>query len=76
MTTLLKCLACGELRELTEGANVCACGRSAADVDGTVVELQGPGRVMVPADDVTTFDGVPWTVMPEEPLVVRKPRAA
>ena len=76
MTTLLKCFACGEIRELGNGHNVCRCGRSAAKVDGAIVELRGPGRVLVPADDVTTFDGLPWTAIPEEPVVVRRANAA
>ncbi|HEX6231443.1 MAG TPA: hypothetical protein VF029_06990, partial [Actinomycetota bacterium] len=65
MTTMLKCLACGEVRDLHDGANACGCGRSTAHLDGTVVELQGPARVLVPADDVTTVDGLPWTALPE-----------
>jgi len=70
MTTLLKCLACGEIRQIHDGRNDCACGRSAARLDGTVVELRGPAKVLVPADEVT-IDGVPWTTIPEEPMLVR-----
>jgi hypothetical protein len=72
MTTLLKCLACDDIRQMSEGRTACTCGRSMARLDGTVVELQGPGRILVPADDLTTVDGIPWTEMPEEPLVVRR----
>ena len=72
MTTLLKCLACGEIQELADGRTVCKCGRSAARLDGAIVEVQGPARVLVPADDVMTVDGIPWTAMPEEPVVVRR----
>jgi hypothetical protein len=72
MTTLLKCLACDEIQELGDGRNVCTCGRSQASLDGAIVEVQGPARVLVPADDVMTVDGVPWTAMPEEPVVVRR----
>jgi hypothetical protein len=72
MTTLLKCFACGEIKELGTGRTACRCGRTAAKADGAIVELRGPGRVLVPADDVTTFEGVPWTAMPEEPVVVRR----
>jgi hypothetical protein len=72
MTTLLKCLACGEIQELADGRTVCQCGRSAARLDGAIVEVQGPARVLVPADDVMTVDGIPWTAMPEEPVVVRR----
>jgi hypothetical protein len=72
MTTLLKCFACHEIRPLQEGANRCRCGRSRARWDGAVVELQGPGRVLVPEEDVETVDGVPWTAVPEQPLVVRR----
>lgn len=75
MTTLLKCLACGDVRELVDGGNVCGCGRSIAKVDGAIVELQGPSRVLVPADD-EMIDGIPWTAMPEEPVVVRRATAA
>ena len=75
MTTMLKCLACGEVRSLRHGRNVCGCGRSAAHLDGTVVELQGPARVLVPADDVTNVDGLPWTAMPESPILVRRAAA-
>jgi hypothetical protein len=71
MTTLLKCFACGEITELADGRTACPCGRTAAKADGAIVELQGPGRVLVPADDVTNVDGVPWTAIPEEPVVVR-----
>lgn len=76
MTTLLRCFACGEIREIGDGRNVCRCGRSAAKVEGSIVELQGPGRVLVPADDVLTVDGLPWTAIPEEPVVVRRTNAA
>jgi hypothetical protein len=72
MTTLLKCLACGEIQALGDGRTVCKCGRSAARLDGAIVEVQGPARVLVPADDVMTVDGIPWTAMPEEPVVVRR----
>jgi len=72
MTTLLKCLACGEIQALADGRTVCKCGRSAARLDGAIVEVQGPARVLVPADDVMTVDGIPWTAMPEEPVVVRR----
>ena len=72
MTVLLKCLACGEIRQLQQGRNRCGCGRSAARLDETLVELAGPARVLVPEDDVVTVDGVPWTVMPEEPMLVRR----
>ena len=56
MTTLLKCLACGEIQELADGRTVCKCGRSAARLDGAIVEVQGPARVLVPADDVMTVE--------------------
>jgi hypothetical protein len=72
MTTMLKCLACGEITELHDGRNRCTCGRASARLDGTVVELQGPARVLVPAEDVITVEGVPWTEVPEEPMVVRR----
>ena len=72
MTTLLKCLACGEITAMREGRNACPCGRSAAQCDDTLVEIQGPGRILVPAEDVTTLDGVPWMPVPEEPVVVRR----
>jgi hypothetical protein len=72
MTALLKCLACGEIRQMRDGRNVCGCGRSSAKLDGAVVELAGPARVLVPEDEVVTVDGVPWTVMPEEPMLVRR----
>ena len=71
MTKLMKCLACEDVRPMTEGAFTCACGRSAAVVEGPVVELQGPARILVPAD-VETVDGVPWTTLPEEPVVIRR----
>lgn len=76
MATMLKCLACGEIRDLPAGRNVCGCGRSAARVDGSIVELQGPARVLVPAEEVVTVDGLPWTPMPEEPTLVRREIAA
>jgi hypothetical protein len=72
MSTLLKCLACGEIRHLRSGRNVCACGRSDARLDGAVVELAGHARVLVPEDEVVTVDGVPWIVVPEEPMLVRR----
>ncbi|MGZ8585620.1 MAG: hypothetical protein ACXWXP_09115 [Actinomycetota bacterium] len=72
MMTLLKCLACGEIRELHDGRTACGCGRSAASSDGAVVELRGPARVLVPDEDVETIDGVPWTAIPEEPVLVRR----
>jgi len=50
VTKLMKCLACEDVRPMTEGAFTCACGRSAAVVEGPVVELQGPARILVPAD--------------------------
>jgi len=71
MTTLLKCLACGEIQQMHDGRNDCGCGRSVAKLDGTVVELQGPAKVLVPADEVTTVDGLPWTTIPEEPVLIR-----
>jgi hypothetical protein len=72
MTMLLRCLACGEIRPLATGRTVCACGRSVARSDGAVVELQGPARVLVPEDDVVTIEGLPWTAVPEEPMLVRR----
>jgi len=75
VTTLMKCFACGDTRRIVEGASTCGCGRSAALVDGSIIEIQGPARVLVPADDLQTVDGVPWTVMPEEPFIVRRPAA-
>jgi hypothetical protein len=72
MTTLLKCLACDDIQPMHEGRNACSCGRSFARLDGPVVELAGPARVLVPEDDVTTLDGVPWTAVPEEPMLVRR----
>ncbi|MGH2637177.1 MAG: hypothetical protein ACRDHU_13670 [Actinomycetota bacterium] len=71
MTSLLKCLACGDIREVRHGRNVCSCGRSKASSDDSVVELQGPARILVPADEVT-IDGIPWTSIPEEPMLVRR----
>ena len=76
MSTMLKCLACGEIRQILQGRSTCGCGRSTVLVEGTVVQVQGPARVLVPADDVTTVDGLPWTPMPEEPMVVRRAPAA
>ena len=70
--TLLKCLACDEIVPMSDGATTCSCGRSAALAEGSIVEVQGPARVLVPADDVLTVDGVPWTPMPEEPFLVRR----
>ncbi len=75
MSVLLKCLACGELLRMRDGRNVCGCGRSAARLDGGIAELAGPVRVLVPEDEVVTVDGVPWTVMPEEPMLVRRAEA-
>jgi len=72
VSTLLKCLACGELRPIQEGRTRCGCGRSSARSDGSLVEVQGPARVLVPEDDVETVDGVPWTAVPEAPMVVRR----
>ncbi len=72
MTTLLKCLACGEISVTRAGRTTCPCGRSAARCDETVVEIQGPARILVPAEDVETVDGLPWMTVPEEPLVVRR----
>jgi hypothetical protein len=72
MNGLMKCLACGQIQPLRDGSTRCACGRSVARSDGAVVELQGPARVLVPEDDVETVDGVPWTAVPEEPMVVRR----
>jgi hypothetical protein len=54
-----------------EGRNRCGCGRSDARSDGTVIELRGPARVLVPDDDVETVDGIPWTAIPEHPMLVR-----
>ena len=71
MRPLLKCLACDELREIRDRRVVCTCGRSSATPDDTVIELQGPARVLVPAEDVVTVDGLPWTTMPESPMVIR-----
>lgn len=76
MTTLLSCFACGEIRPMSDGHISCPCGRSTALVEGSIVEIQGPARVLVPAVDVTTVHGVPWTPMPEEPFVVRRSPAA
>jgi hypothetical protein len=36
-----------------------------------VIELRGPVRILVPEDDVETVDGVPWTAIPEQPMLVR-----
>lgn len=72
MSTLMKCLACGDRRPVGQGRTVCGCGRSSARSDGAVVEIEGPVRVLVPEDDVETVDGVPWTAVPEEPMVVRR----
>ena len=72
MTTMLKCLACGEIQEMHRGAYACSCGRSFARTDDTVVELRGPARVLAPAEEVTTVDGIPWMAIPEEPMLVRR----
>lgn len=72
MTRLLKCFACGELTEVDRERTACPCGRSAARDDETIIEIQGPARVLVPAEDVTTVDGLPWMTVPEEPIVVRR----
>jgi hypothetical protein len=71
MTTLLKCLACGEIQPMHQGRNACGCGRSTARSDGSVIELRGPARILVPEDDVETVDGLPWTPIPEQPMLVR-----
>jgi hypothetical protein len=70
--SMLKCLACGDRRPVHHGRTVCGCGRSSARADGAIIEIQGPARVLVPGDDVETVGGVPWTAVPEEPLVVRR----
>jgi hypothetical protein len=72
MTRLLRCLACGELTEVGRERTACTCGRSVAWDDGTIIQIQGPARIMAPADDVTTVDGLPWVTVPEEPIVVRR----
>jgi hypothetical protein len=72
MTALLKCLACGEIVQMHDGRNVCRCHRSTARLDEAVVELEGPARILIPADDMTTVDGVPWTALPESPVVIRR----
>lgn len=72
MPSMMKCLACGDRRPVQGGRTVCRCGRSWARPDGPVIEIQGPVRVLVPDDDVETVDGVPWTAVPERPMVVRR----
>jgi len=73
MTAILKCLACGDITSMREGRTACPCGRSAARMDEVVVEIQGPARILVPADELTTIDGLPWMTVPEDPMVIRPP---
>jgi len=76
MTAILKCLACGGATPIHEGRTTCACGRSAARMDEVLVEIQGPARILVPADELTTIDGLPWMSVPEDPMVIRRATVA
>lgn len=76
MTTILKCLACGRTTPMRDGRTSCPCGRSAARMDEVVVEIQGPARILIPADELTTIDGLPWMTIPEDPMVVRRASVA
>ena len=75
LAPLLKCLACGRATPMQGGRTRCPCGRSTSHEDDVVVEIRGPGNVLVPADELTTIDGLPWVALPEAPKVVRRPRA-
>ena len=76
MTTILKCLACGATTPIHRGRTSCPCGRSVARMDEIVVEIQGPARILVPADELTTIDGLPWMTLPEDPMVIRRDAVA
>jgi len=72
MTPILKCLACGDTAPMDAGRTGCLCGRSSARMDEAVVEIDGPARILVPADELTTIDGLPWMTLPEDPMVIRR----
>ena len=74
--TLLHCLACDELRALSEGEGEgrCACGHSSAELAHGTVIVHGPCRVVWVDDTqvVATVAGSPeWPGT--APDVVRKP---
>jgi hypothetical protein len=74
--TLLHCLACDDLRALSEGAGEgrCACGHSSAELTHRAVIVHGPCRVVWVDDShvIATVVGSPeWPGV--APDVVRKP---
>ena len=74
--TLLHCLACDDLRALSEGTGEgrCSCGHSSAEFEDGTVTVHGPCRVMWVDDTQVVATVVGSTDWPgPAPDVVRKP---
>ena len=73
----LYCFACAGPFEMVGSAAHCSCGRSSVRLDGNVLEIQGPTRVLAPVETAIHVDGGEWMPVPEDVFIRRVvPRAA
>lgn len=73
----LYCFACGEPFELVGLGATCGCRRSAAIMNGGVLEIQGPARALAPVESIVRVDGGEWVPLLEGVMIHRRvPRAA
>jgi hypothetical protein len=68
----LYCFACGEPFELVGLGATCNCRRSAAVMDGGVLEIRGPARALAPVEDVVRVDGGEWVPVFEGVTIKRR----
>jgi hypothetical protein len=67
----LYCFACEEPFELLPPVAECPCGRSSARLDGGVLEVRGPAKVLAPVEKVVRVDGGEWAPVPEDVFIHR-----
>ena len=72
----LYCFACDEPFELLTPVAECPCGRSSARLDGGVLEVRGPAKVLAPVEKVVRVDGGEWAPVPEDVFIHRVLAAA
>ncbi len=68
----LYCFACGDPFELVGLGATCGCLRSAAILDGGILEIRGPVRVLAPVESVVRVDGGEWVPMIEGVTIRRR----
>lgn len=67
----LYCFACNEPFELLPPVAECPCGRSSARLDGGVLEVRGPAKVLAPVEKIVRVDGGEWAPVPEDVFIHR-----